>query len=365
MHLSLYKWYQANRREMPWRENPNPYYVWISEIMLQQTRVEAVRPFFDRFIETLPNVESLARVEEQELLKLWQGLGYYNRARNLKKAAETLSRDYGGKLPEDAETLEKLPGIGKYTAGAIASIAFGKKAPAVDGNVLRVLARMELYGEDIRKPASEKYFREKVRSLLETLPEGICPGDFNQALIELGALVCIGNGKPRCGICPLQQECKAFQEGRQGEFPYRSRDKERKAESLSVFLLYHRDSGKIALQQRPETGLLASFWEYPTAPGIMSLADAKKQLQHWGLQVENLEKIGNDIAIFTHREWHMDIFRATVSGRAEQFQWQYKNRIREAFPVANAYAACWKWLPESHEDISGSIFKIAESEEES
>ena len=199
----LLNWYEKGHRCLPWREEPTGYNVWISEIMLQQTRVEAVKPYFQRFLEHLPDIESLANCEEDRLLKLWEGLGYYNRARNLQKAAKQIMDDYGGKMPEDRETLLTLSGIGNYTAGAISSIAFGKKAAAVDGNVLRILSRLTMDEEDILKESTKARVEKQ---LLEVMPKERA-GDFNQALMELGAMVCIPNGKPKCTECPWEDIC--------------------------------------------------------------------------------------------------------------------------------------------------------------
>lgn len=219
----LLAWYDSGRRILPWREEPTPYHVWLSEIMLQQTRVEAVKPYYDRFLQALPDIESLAAADEEKLLKLWEGLGYYNRARNLKKAAQILVSEYGGRMPDDYEIILSLPGIGSYTAGAISSIAFGKAYPAVDGNVLRILARLRTDERDILQAGVKKSVEEE---LADVMPKDR-PGDFNQALMELGAMVCIPNGAPKCDVCPWKELCRARAQGITGEFPKKAGKKPR------------------------------------------------------------------------------------------------------------------------------------------
>ena len=201
----LLAWYEKNRRKLPWRENVSAYRVWVSEIMLQQTRVEAVKPYFARFIDALPDVSDLADCEEEKLLKLWEGLGYYNRVRNMQKAAKTVMEEYGGQLPDDYEKLLSLKGIGSYTAGAIASIAYGIPVPAVDGNVLRIITRLTQDESDIMKQSVKKRVEQ---ALLEVMPQKRA-GVFNQALMELGATVCVPNGAPLCEACPWKEFCLA------------------------------------------------------------------------------------------------------------------------------------------------------------
>ena len=230
---SLLHWYDYNKRILPWRENKDPYRIWISEIMLQQTRVEAVKPYFDRFMEVLPTVYDLAKVDDDRLMKLWEGLGYYNRARNLKAAAQTIVEEYGGQLPADYDKLLSLKGIGMYTAGAIGSIAFELQVPAVDGNVLRVLTRLWGDDSDILKDKTKKAMGRRV---MEFMPEDR-PGDFNQALIELGATVCVPNGQPLCDQCPWDTVCKAYKEDLIDQLPVKTPKKARRIEHKTVFLL--------------------------------------------------------------------------------------------------------------------------------
>ena len=251
--IPLLQWYHENARTLPWRSDPTPYHVWVSEIMLQQTRVAAVLEYYRRFMEALPTVADLAAVEEDKLLKLWQGLGYYNRARNLQKAARQVVEDFGGTFPGDYETLLGLSGVGEYTAGAIASIAFGQPVPAVDGNVLRVVSRLTGDGSDITKPETKKRMWADLKAVIPVRS----PGDFNQAMMDLGATVCLPNGAPLCEKCPAADFCRARLEGRTGELPYKPPKKARRVEDRVVFLLFH--EGKVALRQRPKKGLLGAL----------------------------------------------------------------------------------------------------------
>ncbi len=302
----LLQWYDYNRRILPWREEPTPYHVWVSEIMLQQTRVEAVKGYYDRFLTRLPDVAALACAEEEELLKLWEGLGYYNRVRNMQKAARVLMEQYGGQLPADFDKIRALPGIGDYTAGAISSIAFGLPYPAVDGNVLRVMSRITCSEADIAK---EQTKRKMTQDLLQVMPGR--SGDFNQSLMELGATVCLPNGKPLCEQCPVMHMCKAFRAGRETELPVKSGKKERRIEKRAVCLVSY--EGKVLLHRRPKKGLLAGLWEFPnflrsdtgevqTEP---MLAETMHRLEENGAAVRVI-KGKKAKHIFSHVEWHMD-----------------------------------------------------------
>lgn len=296
----LLAWYGANRRILPWREEPTPYRVWISEIMLQQTRVEAGKSYFERFIAQLPQVSDLANVEDQQLMKLWEGLGYYNRARNLKKAAGVVVEKYGGVIPGKYEELLTLPGVGPYTAGAIASIAFGVPVPAVDGNVLRVVSRLLKREEDIARPSVKKQMEEELK---EAMPKK-APGDFNQALMELGAVVCIPNGAPKCAQCPVAQGCKARAAGVQQELPVKAAKKARVVQEKTMVILLTAD-GRMALRRRPETGLLAGLWELPSWEGSLSREQVLKGLSQWGLEGAEIAEAGETKHIFSHIEWRM------------------------------------------------------------
>jgi A/G-specific adenine glycosylase len=331
----LLRWYHSQARILPWRENPQPYYVWISEIMLQQTRVEAVKPYFDRFITALPTVQSLAEVPEGDLLKLWEGLGYYNRARNLQKAAQQIMKDHAGNLPASYDTLLALPGIGRYTAGAIASIAYHISVPAVDGNVLRVITRLIASREDIMK--------EKTRKMIEAYLQEIMPidtaGDFNQALMELGAMVCLPKGAAKCPLCPLKQLCLSHAENCTTEIPVKTPKKARRPENLTMLRLQYQD--KIALQQRPKQGLLANMWELPHIEGHLSIEEIKSHATSLGLQVQNIEALPPAKHIFTHIEWHMIGYAVTLRALPIQSPWHWishTDRV-ESFAIPTAFKA--------------------------
>lgn len=274
--IPLLAWYSENRRSLPWRDDPSAYHVWISEIMLQQTRVEAVKGYYTRFLERFPDIFTLARAEEDTVLKLWEGLGYYSRARNLQKAARVLVSEYGGEMPRNAKELKKLPGIGPYTAAAIASIAFGEKIPAVDGNLLRVFSRLTLYEKEIRTlaalKAAEAFF-------LAEMPADH-PGDFNQALMDLGAGICTPGGTPVCGNCPLLLLCLAAAQDRAAGLPLMPAKKARRIERHTILVI--RDDGRILLRKRPDRGLLAGLYEFPNENGWLSEEEAVGKAREYG-----------------------------------------------------------------------------------
>ena len=295
----LLEWFSSHARVLPWREQPTPYRVWVSEIMLQQTRVEAVKPYFNRFMENLPDIASLAQCPEDALLKLWEGLGYYNRVRNLQQAAQTVMAEYGGELPADYEALLGLKGIGHYTAGAIASIAYGIPVPAVDGNVLRVISRVTGDDADIMK-ASVRTAME--RDLTEIIPEGQA-GAFNQALMELGACVCVPNGAPLCDQCPWQELCRAKAQGRIDELPVKSKAKARRIEKRTVFII--KDEDKVLLRKRPNQGLLAGLYELPNTEGHLTRDEVEVYVKEMGLLPLRVLPLEPAKHIFSHIEWQM------------------------------------------------------------
>lgn len=302
----LLKWFEENARELPWRKQPTPYYVWISEIMLQQTRVEAVKGYFNKFITELPDIYALSQVPEEKLLKLWEGLGYYSRAKNLKKAAITIMEEYKGKLPEQKEELLKLPGIGEYTASAISSIAFGRPAAAVDGNVLRVMMRLRGSFEDISKISVKK---ELAASLEKVMPK-TQPGTFNQALMELGAVICLPNGRPICKNCPVKYLCQAFLQNLQQELPVKTAKKPRRIEEKTILIIEGKDG--ILIRKRPEKGLLAGLWEFPCLEGKYSYEEVENLLCKAGFRVKQLNRMHDAKHIFSHIEWHMTGFYASI-----------------------------------------------------
>ena len=294
----LLRWFHSEKRALPWREEPTPYRVWVSEIMLQQTRVEAVKPYFERFVAALPDVRALARADENTLMKLWEGLGYYSRARHLQSAARLICSDHGGKIPARFDDLLTLPGIGRYTAGAVASIAFGERRPAVDGNVLRVIMRLLACPADILKESTKRAVEE---ALIARLPENA--GDFNQALMELGALVCLPRGAARCPSCPLERLCLAKEANLQAELPQKTPPKRRRTEKLTIFLLSK--NGKIALEKRPAQGLLAGLWGFPAMEGHLKKKEAEEALQAIGLIPAKLHALPAAQHIFSHITWQM------------------------------------------------------------
>lgn len=305
----LLAWYHDHERPLPWRERPTPYRVWISEVMLQQTRIEAVLPYFDRFMAALPTVAHLAQVEEDTLMKLWEGLGYYSRARNLQKAARQVMEQYGGELPASYEQLLTLPGIGEYTAGAVASIAFGIDVPAVDGNVLRVLARLLACREDVMRPAVRAQLRQIAVSLL---PAGQA-GAFNQAIMELGETVCLPNTVPRCSVCPIRPCCRAEAEGCASELPVRAPKKARRIEQRTILVVLSDETPRrVLLRRRDSDGLLANLWELPGLPEWAEDEAAADAIRSLGGQVSALQTLPPGKHIFSHIEWHMHGFCAVA-----------------------------------------------------
>lgn len=299
MREPLVSWYQSEKRKLPWRKNITAYRVWVSEIMLQQTRVEAVKPFYARFLKALPEIEDLAKAPEDELMKLWEGLGYYNRVRNMQKAAQQVMIDFHGTFPSEYEEIRKLSGIGNYTAGAIASIAFGEAKPAVDGNVLRVVSRLLGSYEDIMKAS----VRTKMEEALETVIPHDHPSDFNQALIELGAIVCVPNGMPRCEACPVAHLCEARKQGIMEELPVKTKAKKRKIEQRTV--LVFQDGDEVAIKKRPAKGLLAGMYELPNVEGHLSMEEVIAYSKSVGLTPVHVEELAAGKHIFSHIEWHM------------------------------------------------------------
>lgn len=341
----LLNWYEENARVLPWRQDPTPYHVWLSEIMLQQTRVEAVKEYYKRFLEYLPAVQDLAGVEEEVLLKLWQGLGYYNRVRNLQKAAQIICTQYDGIFPEDYEKWLALPGIGEYTAGAVVSIAFGKKEPAVDGNVYRIYTRLQAEETDITKAALKKRVRQE---LLDIMPEDA--GRFNQALMDLGAMVCLPNGTPLCARCPLQQLCKAHQAGTELSYPVKPSKKPRKIQKRTVLLLEYQ--GRYLIQKRPDIGLLAGLWEFPGQEGYLTLEQVMDGLQDLGVSSDDrtggIELIGKAKHIFSHVEWHMLGYEIHLSAISDQLCDQgifcTLSELRDTYSIPSAFAVYLEYL---------------------
>ncbi len=311
----LLGWYAQNARDLPWRRDTQPYHVWLSEIMLQQTRVEAVKGYYTRFLQSLPTIEALAAAPQEQLFKLWEGLGYYNRAKNLQKAALQILREHSGTFPREWDSIIKLPGIGAYTAGAIASICFEQPTPAVDGNVLRVLARLTMDSRCVDLPQVKK---EQTQALEQVYPKGEC-GAFTQALMELGALVCLPNGAPQCGQCPLAFLCSSRQNGCEKALPVKAPKKERRVQTLSVFVIAC--AGRIALVKRGDTGVLSGQWELPNLEGDCSEQQAFLQLRDWGIKQPELNKHIRRKHVFTHIEWKMNCYFFRSEHAADCFFW--------------------------------------------
>ena len=307
----LVSWYDKNKRKLPWRDTGNPYDVWISEIMLQQTRIEAVRDKYALFRKELPTIQDLAACEDDKLMRIWEGLGYYSRARNLKKCAQILVEKYEGKLPADVEKLKSLPGIGPYTAGAIGSICFGLPVYAVDGNVLRVLARYFEIRDDVRDLKTVSEIRDTLRSIYENKEPSPFFSALNQGLMELGETLCVPNGLPRCGDCPLKNRCRTHAKGCYEEIPYRSPLKPRKI--INRTLLVIRDGDSFQLHKRSASGLLAGLYEFPGVDQTLTKEEVEKETEKMNFEPLCIKALPDSKHIFTHLEWHMKAYEITVS----------------------------------------------------
>ena len=333
----LLPWYWENRRELPWRQDKEPYHVWLSEIMLQQTRVEAVKGYYARFLQALPNIKALANCDDGQLHKLWEGLGYYSRVRNLKKCAQVLMASYGGEFPRSYAEILKLPGIGAYTAGAVCSICFDLPTPAVDGNVLRVITRLTEDATPIDTPA----FKNSVRQRLEKVyPQQA--GDFTQALMELGATVCGPNKKPDCENCPCRQFCGGALHGTAEKYPVKLPKRQKKEEEMTVFILSC--DGKYALQKRPDRGLLASLWQFPNCEGKLELVQALEQVQQWGMTPEDILRQTERSHIFTHIRWEMRGIYMEVAAPGGEFTWLSPEEIEKEAALPTAFRQFWEEL---------------------
>ena len=308
-------WFSANRRELPWRQNREPYRVWLSEIMLQQTRVEAVKGYYVRFLAAIPDIPTLAAADPELLHKLWEGLGYYSRVRNLQKAARQILERHNGEFPRDYASVRALPGIGDYTAGAICSICFNLPTPAVDGNVLRVLTRLTADGRCVDEPA----VRRELGAALAALYPGTDAGTTTQALMELGATVCLPNGTPNCACCPAAAFCAARDSGSWQSYPVRAEKRARRVERLTVFVLSC--EGMLALRKRNSSGLLAGLWEFPNVPGCLEPQEALDQVASWGLRPRNPERQLERTHIFTHVQWDMRCYYIGCAERGASFTW--------------------------------------------
>ena len=329
----LLAWYDEGHRDLPWRAVPTPYRVWVSEIMLQQTRVEAVRSYFDRWMQALPDIPALAAADEAVYMKLWEGLGYYSRVRNLHRAACEVCEQYGGELPADYAKLLALPGVGEYTAGAIASIAFGLPVPAVDGNVLRVAARLD---NDLT-PITDAGYKKQTRARFAALMPADRPGDLNQALMELGATVCLPNGAPRCADCPLQHLCLGCHHGNAAMLPVRAAKKARRVENRTVLLA--RCGPLVGIRRRPAKGLLAGLWELPALEGHLSPEETRAALAAQGWQVQKLLSLRPAKHIFTHVEWHMNGYYIELAAPPDGLTFVSPAALRADYALPSAFRA--------------------------
>lgn len=331
----LLPWFDKNKRDLPWRQDKEPYHVWLSEIMLQQTRVEAVKGYYTRFLRTLPTIADLANADDDLLHKLWEGLGYYSRVRNLKKAAQTVMAAHDGIFPKTHRQILELPGIGPYTAGAIASICYELPAPAVDGNVLRVISRICNEDTPIDRPVYKKSVENR---LSEVYPARA--GDFTQALMELGATVCGPNQAPRCEECPCRDFCKAYAAGTADQLPVKSPRKGKREEEKTVFILSCGDY--YALQKRPDTGLLAGLWEFPNVSGKLDMDCGLQQVEAWGLRPRQLLRQINRQHIFTHIRWEMNGLYIEVGETGGDFIWLSAEEIRRQAALPTAFRQFWE-----------------------
>lgn len=332
---ALLPWYEANKRDLPWRKDTNPYHVWLSEIMLQQTRVEAVKGYYARFLAALPTIEALASADDDQLHKLWEGLGYYSRVRNLKKAAQVIMERHEGGFPRQYEDVLALPGIGAYTAGAICSICFDQPRAAVDGNVLRVISRLTENSMPIDSPANKK----EVQSALEAVYPADA-GSFTQALMELGATLCGPNWKPRCGECPCCDFCGGYLHGTAEQFPVKKPKVKRRIEERTVFILSC--DGRYALEKRPETGLLAGLWQFPNVSGWLEPEQTVTALEQMGIQPRELLRQVHRKHIFTHIQWEMRGIYIETADISDNFIWMTAQQIEEAAALPTALRQFWE-----------------------
>ncbi len=332
---ALLPWYRENRRDLPWRRDREAYHIWVSEIMLQQTRVEAVKGYYARFLEQLPTIGDLAACDDDKLHKLWEGLGYYSRVRNLKKAAQAVMAQHGGDFPRDHSQVLALPGIGEYTAGAICSIAFGQRTAAVDGNVLRLVSRLLDDPSPIDLPQTKRQVTEALEAIY---PEAA--GDFTQALVELGATLCGPNREPACGDCPCREFCLGHQRGTAASLPVKAPKKQKRREDRTVFILCC--DGKYALEKRPNKGLLAGLWQFPNLPGHLDTQGALAQMEAWGIPVRELRREVSRSHIFTHIRWDMKGIYLEAGTTAGPFQWFTPDEIDTQAALPTAFRQFWE-----------------------
>lgn len=327
----LLAWYAENARPLPWRQNCLPYQVWLSEIMLQQTRAEVVRGYFSRFLREVPTLEALAGLDEGKLLKLWEGLGYYSRARNLQKTARLIVDEHGGQFPQTYAQLLKLPGIGPYTAGAITSICFNQPQPAVDGNVLRIIARIAGITDYIDSPAMQK----RITAALAQLYPKERSGAFSQSLMELGATICLPHGMPKCRICPVAAYCRARELQAVARIPRKQDKKSKRIESITVLVLACQE--KLAIRRRQGQGLLAGLWEFPNINKELSEQQAFDLAEQWGAAPTAMTKFARHKHIFTHIKWEMGCYYLDCAVQPSAFTWADQEALRHTYALPTAF----------------------------
>lgn len=340
----LVNWYEMEKRDLPWRHERDPYKIWVSEIMLQQTRVETVIPYFNRFIEQFPTIDALANADEENVLKAWEGLGYYSRVRNLQSAVKEVAENYGGVVPEKKENFLSLKGVGPYTGGAVLSIAYGLPEPAVDGNVMRVISRLLTIWEDIAKPSTRKIFEQAV----EVLMYKENPSSFNQALMELGAIICTPIS-PSCLLCPVQNHCQAFEEGLQRELPVKTKKKSDKKVHMGAVVLMTSD-GRILIEKRPNSGLLANLWQFPNVELPVGI-NPKNVLEsfiemEYGVKAKvNAEKATEITHVFSHLTWNIDVYTGIIQDEVEKKRSKLvKGEEIETFAFSVSHQKIWKYV---------------------
>lgn len=336
--ISLIEWFEEHQRDLPWRRDQDPYKVWVSEIMLQQTKVDTVIPYFNNFIKQFPTINDLSVAEEERVLKAWEGLGYYSRARNLQAAVREVQETYGGVVPTTKEEISKLKGVGPYTAGAILSIAYNKPEPAVDGNVMRVMSRVLLIEEDIAKASTRRIFEEALREIISNKK----PSQFNQGLMELGALVCTPTS-PGCLLCPVREYCRAYHEGMEKSLPVKSKKQKVSHKNMAALVLTN-EEGSVLIHRRPSKGLLAKMWEFPNVE-VASKEEGEHQLinyfkEQFQAEVKINKKVQQVEHVFSHLIWDIDVYEGVwVKGNTsnyDELSWVDERTIEQyPFPVSH------------------------------
>lgn len=346
----LIQWYLEEKRDLPWRKTRDPYRIWVSEIMLQQTRVDTVIPYYEQFMQRFPDIESLAKADEQTLLKAWEGLGYYSRVRNLQEAVREVQTKYGGVVPKNPDEFGALKGVGPYTKGAVLSIAYGLPIPAVDGNVMRVFSRIFCIEEDIGKQRTKNL----VTKLAQETISKEDPSSFNQGIMELGALIC-KPGKPACLLCPVREYCKAFENGKQNELPIKEKKKKGKIVHLTAAVLLD-EKGNVLLRKRPDKGLLANLWEFPNelspkTPRFDILQAFEADMaEKYEIDVKLTEPLCTVEHEFSHLKWHMAVFVGKLESKHPAFEGVKKVPYEqvEDYPMSVPHQKIWKQFKESY-----------------